>query len=232
MARILVVDDDNDILKLAETVLGSEGHTVFTALDALRAIDFLNQYSFDLLLSDANMPMYSGFELVNTIRNDNKFDNMSVAMLTGLKERKDVERAIKMGVDDYIVKPIDPLILVQKINSLFDKRPPQNYPEISLVDTNMGRGEFRTAMIIEAVSELGARVLSPVVLKPGAVIDIHSDFFKALDVEPPPLKVLSVEIDSSGQCRAQCIFMGAQEAMLQKIRRWLYSHRSTTKSAA
>src|SRR3954454_16418039 len=102
MGRILVVDDDPDILKLAEAVLVSAGHTVFVAEDALRAVDWLNHIEFDLLLSDANMPHYSGFELVNTIRNNDKFKKMAVAMLTGLRERKDVERAVKMGVDDYI----------------------------------------------------------------------------------------------------------------------------------
>lgn len=233
MARILVVDDDPDILKMTEAVLGQAGHTVFVAEDALRAIDWLNQYGFDLMLSDANMPHYSGFDLVNTVRNNEKFKDMSVAMLTGLRERKDVERAVKMGVDDYIVKPLDPLILVQKVNSLFDKKPPQNYPEISLTDTNLGRGDFRSTLQVETVSELGIRILTPMPLRPGAVLDIHADFFKALDVDPPPMKVLSIERDvATGQYRAQLIFLGAREALLQKIRRWLYTHTGSAKNAA
>ena len=68
MARILVVDDDADILKLAEQILTAAGHTVIVAEDALRALDWLGQMSFDLLLSDANMPLYSGFDLINTVR--------------------------------------------------------------------------------------------------------------------------------------------------------------------
>ena len=68
MARILVVDDDTDILKMAEKILVSAGHTVFTAEDALRAIEWLNNITFDLLLSDANMPHYTGFDLINTIK--------------------------------------------------------------------------------------------------------------------------------------------------------------------
>lgn len=233
MGRILVVDDDPDILKMTEQVLGQAGHTVFVAEDALRAIDWLNQYNFDLMLSDANMPHYSGFDLVNTVRNNEKFKEMSVAMLTGLRERRDVERAVKMGVDDYIVKPIDPLILVQKVNSLFDKRPPQNYPEISLLETNLGRGDFRSSLMIESVSELGIKILTPIPLRAGMVLDIQSDFFKALDVEAPPMKVLSIERDiPTNQYRAQLIFLGAREALLQKIRRWLYTHTGNSKIAA
>jgi CheY-like chemotaxis protein len=232
MARILVVDDDPDILKLAEKVLGSAGHTVFVAEDALRAIDWLNNIEFDLLLSDANMPHYSGFELVSTIRNNDKYKNMAVAMLTGLRERKDVERAVKMGVDDYIVKPLDPLLLVQKVNSLFTKRPPAVYPEIRL-EAHQSRATMDWPVTVQSVSELGVRVLCEFPLKPGMVIDISADFFRTLDVEPPPMKILSVDQDAgSGLCSAHLIYLGAREAFLQKIRRWLYSHNSAYGKAA
>lgn len=234
MARILVVDDDPDILKVAEAVLVSAGHTVYLAEDALRAIDWLNQISFDLLLSDANMPHYSGFELVSTIRNDDRFKDMSIAMLTGLRERKDVERGIKAGVDDYIVKPLDPLILVQKVNALFDKKPPQNHPEIQLGQTPLAQGIINRPIRIESVSELGVTIVCDVPMTAGMIIDLNGEFFKALDEEPPPMKVLHVTLDqTSTQYRAQLIFLGAREGFLQKIRRWLYSHgASQTKTAA
>src|SRR5210317_1448319 len=110
MARILVVDDDPDILRLADRVLSMGGHIVFRAQDAVRAMDLLNSSMFDLLISDANMPHFSGFDLVRHVRNNKRFNNMAIAMLTGLRERKDIERAVRAGVDDYIVKPIDPMV--------------------------------------------------------------------------------------------------------------------------
>ncbi len=226
MARILVVDDDPDILKMAESVLGGAGHTVFVAEDAMRAIDWLNHITFDLLLSDANMPHYSGFELVSTLRKDSKYKDLAIAMLTGLRERRDVEKAVKMGVDDYIVKPLDPLLLVQKVNALFEKRPPQQYPEIKLT-ANLQQAYLQRPVVIESVSELGVRILTEVPVRPGMAIDLTSDFFKVLEAQPPPMKVLNVEIDkATGHYRAHVIFLGANEAFLQKIRRWLYSHGS------
>lgn len=225
MGRILVVDDDPDILNITEQVLVAAGHTVFLAQDALTAMDWLNQLQFDMLVSDANMPHYSGFELVGTVRNDDRFENMSVAMLTGLRERKDVEKALKAGVDDYIVKPIDPLILVQKINSLFNKRPPQTHAEIDLRHTKQNQGSIRTAIQVDSVSELGICIVTDLNLQVGQSLDIHCDFFAELETETPPMKVLSVEkIPGTTQVRARLIFLGAQEAFLQKIRRWLYSH--------
>ena len=232
MGRILVVDDDPDILRLAEKVLSSAGHTVFVAEDALRAIDWLNHIDFDLMLSDANMPHYSGFELVSTIRNNPKFSHMSVAMLTGLRERKDVERAVNLGVDDYIVKPLDPLLLIQKINSLFSKKPPAEYPEI-LLDSTQSRGQISWPVTVQSVSELGVRVLTEFQLKPGLVLDVHADFFRTLDTVPPAMKVLNVDTDpTTGSPRAHLIFLGANEAFLQKIRRWLFSRRANQAKAA
>jgi CheY-like chemotaxis protein len=232
VARILVVDDDPDILKLTEKVLGSAGHTVFVAEDALRAVDWLNHIEFDLLLSDANMPHYSGFELVNTVRNNEKYGKMAVAMLTGLRERKDVERAVKAGVDDYIVKPLDPLLLIQKVNSLFAKKPPAEYPEIKL-DGVLSRGIMNWPVTVQSVSELGMKVMCEFPLKPGMVIDIDAQFFKTLDAEPPAMKVLSTEHDEeTGMYSAHLIFLGAREAFLQKVRRWLYTHGAGNNRAA
>lgn len=233
MARILVVDDDLDILKMAESVLGSAGHTVFVAEDAMRAIDWLNHIDFDLLLSDANMPHYSGFELIATIKKDIKFKDLAIAMLTGLRERKDVERAVHMGVDDYIVKPLDPMLLVQKVNSLFEKKPPQQYPEINLNGTNLTEGFLKRRISVESVSELGVKILSELPLRPGMTVDLNLEFFNALDVQVPPMKVLNVETDkATGSYRAHLIFLGAREAFLQKIRRWLYSHGSANGKTA
>ena len=98
--HILVVDDDPDILKLAERVLASAGHTVLTASDVLSALDLMNRLQFDMLISDANMPHYNGFDLVTTIRKNSAYKNMSVAMLTGLRERKHVERAVRDAFAD------------------------------------------------------------------------------------------------------------------------------------
>src|SRR5262249_28829124 len=120
MARILVVDDDKDILKLTERVFPQARHTVFTAEDAFKATDFLDHLDFDMLISDANMPHFSGFELVQTLRRNQRFERLAIAMLTGLRERKDIDRALKAGVDDYIVKPIDPMILMTKVQALFE----------------------------------------------------------------------------------------------------------------
>lgn len=224
MARILVVDDDQDILKLAKKVLEMEGHHVFTAVDALNAMDVLTQYSLDLMISDANMPQYTGFELISTVRKQEKHKNLSIIMLTGLRERKDVEKAIKAGADDYIVKPIDPLLFLQKVHAQFDKRPPEKHPEIRLNE----KSSLRTTHValktdLDSVSELGVVIFSNQPLQVGSALDLKGPFFDSLHTEIPPMKVLSCE--PHGQLfRVQLIFLGAKEALLQKIRAWILQH--------
>lgn len=228
MARILVVDDDPDILKMAEKVLGSSGHTVLVAEDAFRAMEWLNQINFDLLLSDAHMPHYSGFELVRTVRNDDRYKDMAIAMLTGLRERKDVERAAKMGIDDYIIKPLDPILLLQKINALFTRKSPLEHPEVRL-DGEQKNAKIQWPIEIVSVSELGLVAKCGFPVKTGMVLRLSADLFKSIGVteelEIPAMKVLRIEGSSeSGSYLVQMMFFGASETFLHKIRRWIFSH--------
>lgn len=228
MARILIVDDDADIRKVAERVLTAAQHEVYLADNALIAMDMLNASTFDVLISDANMPHYTGFDLVQTVRNNRRFNNMAVAMLTGLRERKDIERAIRAGVDDYIVKPIDPLLFLKKVESLFDKRPPQERAELQMPETS----SYSEASIIHKVrvtwvSELGLVLESSQKFREGSVIDVQAPVFEQIGVKCPPLRVLAVKELKSDTWELRVGFIGATESLLQKIRAWVYAE--TTK---
>lgn len=233
MARLLIVDDDPDILRMAEKILVHAGHEVKIAENALKAIDILGAGGFDVMVSDANMPLYSGFELVQTVRANPKYQGMAVAMLTGLRERKDVEKALRVGVDDYIIKPLDPLLLVQKVASLLEGRQPVEKPEIKLpVDTAAAKGQIFSAVQVESISELGLVVRTQLPLKAGQAVDLQAAFFDQLGDKVPPLKVLTVEpADKPDWFRAQLMFLGAPESLLQKIRRWIFTHGAANRSA-
>ncbi len=234
MARLLIVDDDKDILRMADRVLTKAGHQVAAVDNALEAIDLLQAEDFDVLISDANMPRYSGFELVQTIRANPKHQNLSVAMLTGLRERKDVEKAVRAGVDDYIVKPLDPLLLVQKVGSLLERRQPSQKPEIRFSsESAMAKAELAFPVQIESVSELGLVILTGLPLQAGHTIDLTSAFFSQLGDKVPPLKVLKVgPSERPGVSRVEVIFLGASESLLQKIRRWIFTHGASHKAVS
>lgn len=234
MARILVVDDDPDILKMADLLLRQSHHEVVTANHAVKALEYLDRAPFDLLISDANMPQFTGFDLVKTVRANPKLNHLAIAMLTGLRERKDVEKAVRVGVDDYIVKPLDPLLLVQKVEALLSQKTPQQALEIKFVKGSpLAKATIEFALEIESVSELGVILRSHVPMEVGSKVDMQSLFFKELGDQAPPLKVLHCEAIAEENCyRVQLVFLGATESFLQKIRRYVFSHGASHKAVS
>lgn len=232
MARLLIVDDDPDILRMGEKILVAANHQVVVANSALKAMDLLNQASFDVLISDANMPLYSGFELIQTVKANPKLNHMTVIMLTGLRERKDVEKALKVGVDDYMIKPLDPLLLVQKVNSLVEKCQPQVKPEIHFARDSASAAALVTMKVqLDSVSELGVVIFTNMALEVGQTLDITAPFFAQWNDTVPPLKVLKCEaVEKSFRIELQ--FLGAPESFLQKIRRYIFSHGASHKAVS
>lgn len=232
MGRILVVDDDKDILRMVEQILAEAGHTVVSATSVLEAVDHLRQASFDMVLSDANMPMHSGFDLIATLRKEPQWQNLSIAMITGRKEKKDIERAVQAGVDDYIVKPIDPLLLMQKVETLFTKRPPESHPvwHVNAPEQEAGKAIF--PMHLKKISELGVTATSSVPFQYGQTIEVKFQFFTDLHLEPPPMRVLRCHEIGPGTHEVELIFLGSRESFLQPVRRWIYSHAGSAKVAS
>src|ERR1700744_4844564 len=105
MAHILVVDDDKDFLKIVSKVLELAGYQVVTASDARTCMERLSRHTFDLIISDANMPEASGFTLVQKLKNNSQTSTIPMALLTSRRNKEDVLRGFQSGADDYIVKP-------------------------------------------------------------------------------------------------------------------------------
>ena len=117
----LIVDDDTDVLKVISKLLELKNHTVVTAENALEAIDRITENNIDIVITDATMPEYSGFDLIRSLKNNKKYASLTLAMLTGRREKEDIQHAMDLGVQDYIVKPIEPDVLLGKIESLVEK---------------------------------------------------------------------------------------------------------------
>ncbi len=225
MSRILVVDDDPDVVRVVEKVLRHAGHEVFTAMDAMKAMDKLNSSLFDLMITDANMPKFSGFELVRTVKNNKKFSRMAIAMLTGLREKKDIDKAIRAGVDDYIVKPIDPMLLIQKVETIFEKNPPSERVEYNLPEsTKLGAATMVCPVRLTSVTELGLVLRSPIEVLAGMNLEVGTEIFKKMDMrQPPALKVISCRKLAEFEFEVRVGFVGANDAFYQKVRAWIFA---------
>jgi DNA-binding response OmpR family regulator len=113
--RILVVEDDPDNLRIAETVLTREGYEVVSAGDAGAAFEALAIAPPALVLLDLDLPGLSGFEALARIRAHHEWRKIPILALTALAHRDDEARARRAGCDDYLTKPCRPEALRERI---------------------------------------------------------------------------------------------------------------------
>ncbi len=225
MANILLVDDDEDLLRLARNLLASQKHSVMVAHEAIEAIDLIGRYRFHLIITDANMPQYSGFDFVKTVRNQEALRTVKIAMLTGRREKRDIDRALNAGVDDYIVKPIDPILFLKKIERLLESPTAVAISEVELTDTPaLAVAKVEFAIQMTSVSEMGLVVTSPHPMAEGKLTNVASLMYDEMGISPPHLKVLScLQLKSPREgYEIRMAFIGTDDTTLQKIRSWIF----------
>lgn len=223
MANILIVDDDKDILLVVQKLLESKGHSVTCCLDPLDALDKWKREAFDLVLSDANMPHVNGFDLVKTLSQNARGFGTALALLTARRDKKDVERAMQNGADDYIVKPIDPELFVSKVESLIAKKS-ENKMEVRFAESPIRiKADWAVQSEITNLSEQGLTVFSHIHGVKGSKIKINSELFKLIGIDPPLLRVLESTLDPEGSMKfyTKVNFVGLNDNELQKIRYWM-----------
>lgn len=116
--KILVVDDEEDILEILKYNLQKEGYEVRTASDGLKAIDVANEFEPHLIILDIMMPGMDGIEVCQKLRTLPKFQHTVIAFLTARSEAFTQITALDSGGDDFINKPIKPNVLKSRINAL------------------------------------------------------------------------------------------------------------------
>ena len=116
--KILLVDDEPDILEIVGYNLKNEGYEVYTAKNGQEAIQSAKKYSPHLILLDIMMPEMDGIEACEKIRKIKSLENVIIAFLTARGEDYSQVAGFEAGADDYITKPIKPKVLVSKVKSL------------------------------------------------------------------------------------------------------------------
>ena len=104
MAKVLVVEDDNNLREIYETSLKAEGYETSSAADGMEALELAGRNKPDLIISDVMMPRLSGFEMLEKLRQDDNLKDVPVIMMTALSMAEDKETAKRLGVVHYLVK--------------------------------------------------------------------------------------------------------------------------------
>jgi two-component system, OmpR family, alkaline phosphatase synthesis response regulator PhoP len=118
MARILIVEDEPDVLLLLENRVRGAGHDVVSATNGEEGLTLVATEKPDLVVLDWMMPRRDGIEVCEEIRASDPLHAVKVLMLTARSQQSDVDRAMEAGADDYIVKPFSSRDLIERITAL------------------------------------------------------------------------------------------------------------------
>ena len=218
MAKILIVDDQKSILITLDALLNGEGHTVVQATNAIDALHFLAQEPFDLVITDAIMPGGGdGYALTRTIRKNHLLSKLPVILLTGKREKSDVQKGIESGVSDYAVKPIDPELLLAKVRNLLETDQDKSAHFLEAPVAYKADWESKTEVVM--ISELGLTLHSSLPMPKGKILRLKSPVFDEIGIDPVPMRIDSCEdLKNSDQYKIQTHFIGLTEKELTPLR--------------
>lgn len=134
---ILVVDDDMATLEITTLYLQDIAR-VTTVNGGRQAIEYVKQYPVDLILLDVEMPLMDGFLTLEQLRNIEECINVPVILVTGHKDKATIINSCLMGVDGYLVKPVDKDTLINKVNEVYEsRRTKENKRTVLLIDDDL-----------------------------------------------------------------------------------------------
>lgn len=141
MTSILIVDDDSNIRKLISLYLRNEGFETIEAGDGVQALNSMERQPADLIIIDIMMPNMDGWELCKEIRS--RFPEAPFMMVTAQGESEQKVKAFRLGTDDYVVKPFDPVELVFRVKALLKRYRIATSQTIRLGDVVLDRGSYK-----------------------------------------------------------------------------------------
>ena len=120
--KILVVDDEEDILELLRFNLLREGYNVSCAASGEEALRLAQSEISDLLVLDLMLPGIDGLEVTKILKNDSRTKDIPIVMLTAKGEEADIVAGLELGADDYITKPFSPRVLVARVRAVLRRK--------------------------------------------------------------------------------------------------------------
>lgn len=118
MKKILIVDDEPNIVMALEYTFKKNNFEVFIARDGKEALDILETQLPDIIILDVMMPMVDGFATLEQIKKDPRLDHCKVVFLSAKNKEKDIEKGLGLGANLYVTKPFSAKKLVEQVNDL------------------------------------------------------------------------------------------------------------------
>lgn len=170
--KILIVDDEPDILEIVSYNLIMHGYEVETAKDGDQAIVKAKQFHPDLIILDIMMPKKNGIEVCKILRSQPEFQQTLIVFLTALNDELSHVKGLELGADDFISKPISPKIMVSKVNAFFRRlNKPEENKGMEIGDLRIQPEEYMVYLKNEPISlaKKEFELLQYLASKPGRV---------------------------------------------------------------
>lgn len=140
--KILIADDEPDILEILQFNLHAEGYEIITAKNGDEAIEKAKKTEPDLIILDMMMPGKNGIEVCNLLRMMPAFKSTLIIFLTAMSDESTEIKGLETGADDYLTKPISPKILTSKVNALFRRLNKEDNGIIKVGDIEIDREKY------------------------------------------------------------------------------------------
>lgn len=220
--KILLVDDDSDLRKIARHILESAGMIVDEAESVYEGLEKIKNSPPHVLLTDLHMPVETGFDLIEKLRSTGQLKKLPVIVLSSLNDVPNVRKAITLGVKDYVIKPIKTPVILRKLRKVLLGH---DYVKIELPVP------ISADMIVDAqlsmIGEAGFQIQAGAKIQNSSPVIIESELLKEIptkyQLSPLPRKYVNAGV----YCN-DFVFTGIKEADMQKIRTWVAQWRQNT----
>lgn len=145
MPKILVVDDEKDIVTLVKHHLKKEGFAVIQAFSGGEALDIVHTEDVSLIILDIMLPGLDGIEICRQVKKSEKTANIPVILLTAKSSEPDIVSGFQAGADDYITKPFSPAVLVERVKAVLRravKQPAAENETVRLGDIEINQARY------------------------------------------------------------------------------------------
>jgi DNA-binding response OmpR family regulator len=200
--RILVVEDEQDILELVRYNLARENYKVFCASSGEEALKIAASEPLELIVLDLMLPRMDGLEVTRRLKNNSKTQDIFIVMLTAKGSEADIVTGLELGADDYITKPFSPRVLLARIKAVIrrtrDEKPEDNAViQVHNLIIHPGRREVHAGEIPVPLTYTEFQVLYYLARRPGWVFT-RTQIVDAVRGDDYPVTDRSVDVQIVG----------------------------------
>ncbi len=234
MNRIVLVDDNLTTLKRWESLLLPFGHEVISFTGAEPALQFLKVHYASLIISDLNMPIHSGYDLMQTLRSESI--SIPVLVVSGKNNQNDITKALTMGAVDYVLKPFDDDIFIAKVEHILNTQShPDEEDKTPFAEAVFSQSsQFFVTVPNIVVSEMGFKFQTNLFMTKGTYLEWNAPCFAEMGIKDTRFRATTCFENPAGQEFKYTVFVsfvGLSLGQLKEVRIWVRQNQMKMRKA-